>query len=91
MYASCCDYIHSRISLEIGLSSIYASHIQPHKEVSPGYCMRISTGAPLPPGADSVVQVEDTMLQKATEDGKTELEIKIMVPPKKGQDIRQVE
>lgn len=28
----------------------------------PGFCMRITTGAPLPPGADAVVQVEDTEL-----------------------------
>lgn len=54
----------------------------------PGTCIRISTGAPLPPGADAVVQVEDTKLTKTTEDGREELEIEILVPPKIGQDIR---
>lgn len=50
--------------------------------------MRISTGAPLPPGADAVVQVEDTVLLKESEDGKEELEIEILVHPSSGQDIR---
>lgn len=50
--------------------------------------MRISTGAPLPSGADAVVQVEDTVLLKESEDGKEELEIEILVQPSSGQDIR---
>lgn len=50
--------------------------------------MRINTGAPVPEGADAVVQVEDTLLEKSSDDGKTEIEIKIMVAPKLGQDIR---
>ena len=52
--------------------------------------MRISTGAPLPPGADAVIQVEDTELTKEADDGKTELEIKLLTVPKIGQDIRCV-
>lgn len=55
----------------------------------PGFCFRISTGAPVPPGADAVVQVEDTELVKDADDGKTELEIKILKAPAVGQDIRQ--
>ena len=43
---------------------------------------------PLPVGADAVVQVEDTILVREEDDGRTELEIKIMEAPKKGQDIR---
>lgn len=53
-----------------------------------GHCIRISTGAPLPPGADAVVQVEDTELVKETDGGREELEIKILTEPKVGQDIR---
>lgn len=34
--------------------------VVPTEAVRPGYAMRIMTGAPLPPGADSVVMVEDT-------------------------------
>lgn len=33
-----------------------------------GTCCRITTGAPLPSGADAVVQVEDTELVKSSED-----------------------
>ena len=54
----------------------------------PGFCFRISTGAPLPPGADAVVQVEDTELVKDADEGKTELEINILKAPSIGQDIR---
>jgi len=56
--------------------------------VSQGHCMRISTGAPLPPGADAVVQVEDTKLLMETGDGAVELEIEILQAPSVGQDIR---
>ncbi|KAL5008960.1 hypothetical protein ScPMuIL_014541 [Solemya velum] len=62
----------------------------PENEVIPGYCIRINTGAPIPSGADAVVQVEDTMLIKEAEDGKVELEIKIMTTPSVGQDIRPI-
>lgn len=55
-----------------------------------GNCIRISTGAPVPNGADAVVQVEDTQLIKQTDDGKIELEIEILKLPKIGQDIRPV-
>lgn len=62
----------------------------PEDTIKPGYCMRINTGAPLPPGADAVVQVEDTILVKDADDGRTEVEIKIMSTPVPGQDIRPV-
>src|SRR5574340_529904 len=32
----------------------------PTKSLAPGQCARIMTGAPLPPGADAVIRVEDT-------------------------------
>jgi gephyrin len=53
--------------------------------------VRINTGAPVPAGADSVVQVEDTKLIQEADDGKTEVEIEILVPPKVGQDIRYMQ
>jgi gephyrin len=55
-----------------------------------GQCVRINTGAPVPAGADSVVQVEDTRLVRASGDGKVELEIEILKPPSPGEDIRPV-
>ena len=33
-----------------------------------GSCCRITTGAPLPPGTDAVVQVEDTEVVDSSED-----------------------
>merc|ERR1719233_1739042 len=52
--------------------------------------VRINTGAPVPPGADAVVMVEETKLVKKTEDGKEELEIEILKAPQVGQDIRPI-
>lgn len=61
--------------------------------LEPGCCVRINTGAPLPPGADAVVQVEDTEVVKATPDGLQELEIEIRSGTPVvavGQDVRPV-
>lgn len=55
-----------------------------------GHVMRITTGAPLPPGADAVVQVEDTELLESENEGRTEKRIKILTTPKPGQDIRPI-
>ncbi|XP_078001259.1 gephyrin-like [Glandiceps talaboti] len=60
----------------------------PSREVKPGHIMRVTTGAPVPVGTDAVVQVEDTELIKDTDDGCTELEVRILKAPKAGQDIR---
>ncbi|CAD5122882.1 DgyrCDS11282 [Dimorphilus gyrociliatus] len=60
-----------------------------HKVV-PGYCVRISTGAQIPVGADCVIEVESTKLVKDANAGKEELEIEILTPPKPGQDIRPI-
>lgn len=53
-----------------------------------GECVRVTTGAPVPPGADAVVQVEDTTLVTETNEGANELEVEIKSIPKPGQDIR---
>ncbi|CAK1590358.1 unnamed protein product [Parnassius mnemosyne] len=58
--------------------------------LEPGECVRINTGAPLPPGADCVVQVEDTKLISASPDNKTELEVEIIKAPKAQQDVRPI-
>ncbi|MCJ1384542.1 hypothetical protein MMC17_007659 [Xylographa soralifera] len=56
------------------------SHAAPgHVEsLQTGRVARITTGAPLPPGATSVVMVEDTVLRSMTEDGLEENEIEIL-------------
>lgn len=59
-------------------------------QVTPGSVARITTGAPLPDGADAVVMVEDTELISSSEDGNTEKKIKILVSSKPGQDIRTI-
>ena len=56
--------------------------------LTPGNCMRINTGGPVPDGADAVVQVEDTKLVEKSADGKGEKTVEILVDPRPGLDIR---
>ena len=49
--------------------------------VAAGQCARITTGAPLPPGADTVVMKEDT----AVEDGR----VRILASPERGRHVRR--
>ncbi|KAK0112765.1 hypothetical protein ONS95_014499 [Cadophora gregata] len=69
------------------------SHATPG-EIPPlevGQIARITTGAPLPPGATSVVMVEDTILKTMTEDGQEEHEIEILAEGvKAGENVREV-
>ena len=53
----------------------------PRKTVASGQCVRIMTGAPIPPGADAVIRVEDARM--LTDDC-----VEITVPVKAGNDIR---
>ncbi|KAJ7550938.1 hypothetical protein O6H91_07G125800 [Diphasiastrum complanatum] len=56
--------------------------------VQPGTVVYITTGGPVPDGADAVVQVEDTML---VEEGPSMLKrVHILIKSTKGQDIRPV-
>ncbi|GKU03504.1 unnamed protein product [Fusarium langsethiae] len=56
-----------------------------------GELVRITTGAPLPPGATTVVTVEDTVLKTMSDDGKEEKEVEIQVEGvKEGENIREV-
>lgn len=59
-------------------------------KVTPGKCVRINTGAPVPDGADCVIQVEDTELVEESDDGREEVKINVLVPPTIGQDIREI-
>jgi gephyrin len=69
------------------------SHAAPG-EIPPlniGQITRITTGAPLPPGATSVVMVEDTVLNTMTEDGREEKEIEILAESiKPGENVREI-
>lgn len=72
---------------------VSVSHATPG-EVQPlkvGQVARITTGAPLPPGATSVVMVEDTMLRSMTDDGKEEKEIEVLTDViKPNENVREV-
>uniref|UniRef100_A0A8D0BV93 Gephyrin n=1 Tax=Salvator merianae TaxID=96440 RepID=A0A8D0BV93_SALMN len=63
---------------------------EPTQTVMPGQVMRVTTGAPIPCGADAVVQVEDTELIRESDDGTEELEVRILVQARPGQDIRPI-
>uniref|UniRef100_A0A671KX27 Gephyrin n=1 Tax=Sinocyclocheilus anshuiensis TaxID=1608454 RepID=A0A671KX27_9TELE len=68
---------------------------QPILTVMPGQVMRVTTGAPIPCGADAVVQVEDTELLREMHPillvlGTEELEVRILVQARPGQDIRPI-
>lgn len=56
-----------------------------------GEVARITTGAPLPPGATAVVMVEDTVLRSMTDDGQEEKEIEILTDEvEPGENVREV-
>jgi gephyrin len=70
------------------ISHAQAIDLQPLKE---GEIARITTGAPLPPGADAVIMVEDTILGSLTEDGKEEKEVEILTSDiKSGENVREI-
>lgn len=56
-----------------------------------GEVARITTGAPLPPGATSVVMVEDTVLRSMTGDGREEKEVEVLTDAiEPGENVREV-
>ncbi|CRG83794.1 Gephyrin [Talaromyces islandicus] len=55
-----------------------------------GSIARITTGAPLPPNANAVVMVEDTVLASTTADGKEEATVEILTGEiKPGENVRE--
>ncbi|KAK2040122.1 molybdenum cofactor synthesis domain-containing protein [Colletotrichum somersetense] len=69
------------------------SHAAPGnvKSLKEGEIARITTGAPLPPGATSVIMVEDTVLKSMTKDEKEEKEVEILADGvKPGENIREI-
>lgn len=70
------------------------SHAAPgetQEHLHEGEIARITTGAPLPPGATSVIMVEDTTLKTKTDDGQEEKEVEILAEDvKDGENIREV-
>jgi molybdopterin molybdotransferase len=75
----CADLPDGRGALAV-LEEVTAGQV-PRHAVGPGQASRIMTGAPLPGGADAVVQVERTRL---LDDGRVEVEDR---PPRPGQNV----
>lgn len=70
------------------VSHAQAGEVQELKE---GEIARITTGAPLPPGADAVVMVEDTVLHSQTATGDEEKEVEILTSSiRAGENVREV-
>lgn len=69
------------------------SHAAPGEvqELKQDEIARITTGAPLPPGATSVIMVEDTVLKTMTDDGREEKEVELLAEGvQEGENIREV-
>jgi gephyrin len=70
------------------ISHAQASNLQQLEE---GSIARITTGAPLPPGTNAVIMVEDTILKSMTQDGNEENEVEILTDAAKaGENVREV-
>lgn len=69
------------------------SHAAPGevRDLKEGQIARITTGAPLPPGATSVIMVEDTVLKTMTDDGREEREVELLADGvQEGENIREI-
>lgn len=72
----------------------HVSHAEPSSTplppLKPGEIARVTTGAPLPPDANAVVMVEDTVVKSTTEDGKEEATVEILTDDiKPGENVRE--
>ncbi len=74
------------VTLEV-IGSIAAGDLPTHT-VTPGSAARIMTGAPIPPGADSVVPFEETDEIERRESGGSMDEIGVKAAVREGSDIR---
>ncbi|KAL8651980.1 MAG: hypothetical protein Q9210_002953 [Variospora velana] len=69
------------------------SHATPGKipRLEKGQIARITTGAPLPLEATSVVMVEDSIIRKITENGQEEAEVEILADQMRpGENVREI-
>lgn len=58
--------------------------------MKPGHIARITTGAPVPPGANAVVMVEDTTVESSSEDSTIEKTVTIHCAASDGDHIREI-
>ncbi|MGE0795248.1 MAG: gephyrin-like molybdotransferase Glp [Acidimicrobiia bacterium] len=57
--------------VELAVVGMLPAGVAPSRAVGPGEAIRIMTGAPIPPGADAVVMVEDTVIVTTSVGGET--------------------
>jgi gephyrin len=70
---------------------VSTAHAGTIPELKEGNIARITTGAPIPAGANAVVMVEDTVLHAATDDGKEEKEVKVLTSKVQvGENVREI-
>ncbi|RHZ11218.1 hypothetical protein DYB26_011790 [Aphanomyces astaci] len=74
---------------EFPILSRVAAGDAPGVQVTPGHVAYVTTGCPVPDGADAVVKIEDTEAILG-DDGKTELAIKILHAVQSGASIRPI-
>jgi len=69
----------------------YISHASPSspQTLKPGQIARITTGAPVPGGADAVIMVEDTLIISETPDGE-EKEVRLLASVSAGENVREI-
>ncbi len=77
------DLATGRAELQV-LEQVTAGQV-PTQRVSPGQSTRIMTGAPLPPGADAVVMIEETET-RTSDAGRESVRIETS-PPRPGQNL----
>jgi molybdopterin molybdotransferase len=73
--------------VELTVIGMLAAGAPPLQAVGPGEAIRIMTGAPIPPGADAVVMVEDT---EGIDDGSSTSRVRIGVAVQPGRSVRPV-
>ncbi|GME79385.1 unnamed protein product [Ambrosiozyma monospora] len=73
------------------VSVSHASSLSKESHLQPGTIARVTTGAPVPQGADAVVMVEETELVSMTDDKSEEKEVKILaVGVQPNDNIREI-
>ncbi|VVC25297.1 Hypothetical protein CINCED_3A010848 [Cinara cedri] len=70
--------------------SVAGTELKSQKEIIEGTCCRISTGAPLPLGANCVIPIENTSIVSKSKDEKIELSIAVLEEPKLFDNIRSI-
>ncbi|KAL8707569.1 MAG: hypothetical protein Q9220_007410 [cf. Caloplaca sp. 1 TL-2023] len=72
----------------VSISHASPGHIPP---LCAGQIARITTGAPLPPGATAVAMVEDTIIRSVTADSQEEKDVEILTDEiKPGENVREI-